>query len=260
MEDYIDEYNEIVGALVRGMKRGGTIRLYEDRDDYDLIMSNRNDYNAFQHAKDIAGGLGLKMVNIPSAVNPEIYLFPEDGNSMFAMTRSDLEGKLRNIIPTDELRKSPKESIALFSIIFFHLVNVIFSPDLEPDCIKNPEMTLESYLKEFGAFLQKAAATADQLDDPSSSSIGAVARFYNAFPDSAADDLKEDRTRKSTKAGIVKSFLRFLASYDFLDEEQLKNGLIVPTGRFACFFTINLAATTKLADIQQLLDATRERY
>lgn len=254
-----EEYSQIAEAIVSAMKRGGVIALYENPDDYNLIMSNPSVPDSFDLAVDIAESLGLKLLNVPNGVSPELYIFPSSSDSIFAMTREDLNKKIVEFIPAAELRKNDQTPRVLISMLFFHLIKSLFSSDLEPECIKTPEVTFAAYLNEVDSYMQKVAALADQSDDPTASSVGAAARFFGNFPKGSVDDVTEEKTRNSTRAGILKSLMRFLVSVGYIEKNAWNRGSVAPTGRFACFYMVDVASTAQRAGIEEILLKASER-
>ena len=170
-------------------------------------------------------------------------------------TLEDLRGRLSAFTPRRQGARDSNLAFGVFACEYFHLVNVTFSVDLEPDCVKRVEVPVAGYFEEFNAFMSQVAAEADREDDPTRSSLGAIARFYNGFPDAReGEGIDEDRTRNTTRLGMVKGFLRFLAEYGLIDADALaKRSAIAPTPRFSAFYASDIASVSRLPEIQELI-------
>lgn len=256
MQADLDSVAQIVSALVRGMKSSGTILRYGSPDDYAAVVGDTGIPDARGIATEVAGAMGLRL-SVVAVPEPAVFLFPDSAESMFALERSDLRARLSAFTPRRRDAREQNLAFGVFACEYFHLVNVTFSADLEPDCVKRVEVPVAGYFEEFNAFMSQVAAEADREDDPTRSSLGAIARFYNGFPDAReGESIDDDRTRNTTRLGMVRGFLRFLAEYGLVDADALaKRSAIAPTPRFSAFYAADIASVSRLPEIQELIAA-----
>lgn len=256
MQAGLDSVAQIVSALVRGMKSNGTILRYGSPDDYAAVVGDTGIPDAHGIAAEVAGAMGLRL-SVVAVPEPAVFLLPDSTESMFALERSDLRARLSAFTPRRRDAREQNLAFGVFACEYFHLVNVTFSADLEPDCVKRVEAPVAGYFEEFNAFMSQVAAEADREDDPTRSSLGAIARFYNGFPDAReGESIDDDRTRNTTRLGMVRGFLRFLAEYGLVDADALaKRSAIAPTPRFLAFYAADIASVSRLPEIQELIAA-----
>ena len=243
-----EEIAQVVEIMVDVMKNKGLLDRAENREEFDLItQTGRQDL-----VQTVADALGLRIESDPSS-QLSIYLFPKDDASMFSVTKADVRRMMMRSIPNSESQAAKCNGIAAQACIFCFIVHIFFSSDLAPEFTQQEEISLADLMDGIDRYFTELERGGG--DDCEPTPITNVAYYFHSRECTTEGvKLEDDRTRVSTQVGLVKGVLKILDDYGMLDSAALKNSIVRPTRRFACWFGTGIAASSNLLEIEKVFN------
>lgn len=242
-----EEIAQVVEIMVDVMKNKGLLERAENREEFDLItQTGRQDL-----VQTVADVLGLRIESDPSS-QLSIYLFPKDDVSMFSVTKADVRRMMMRSIPNSESQAAKCNGIAAQACIFCFIVHIFFSSDLAPEFTQLEEITLANLMDGVDRYFTELERGSDELEPTPITS--AAYYFHSRECTTEGVKLEDDRTRVSTQVGLVKGVLKILDDYGMLDSAALRNSVVRPTRRFACWFGTGIAASSNLIEIEKVFN------
>ena len=202
-------------------------------------------------------------LEITWAKNPskpsEYYLFAVGENSLLGMSHAEIKDKEKRLVSTTKEAKRPQGfNSALMGLLMTIFVDWAYDPNrggdhLAIDCpeietyMDRVESTIEANRERFGS-------------DRSLEMISEVCEYLSGLVSSTTESRREDRKRTQSIAACCREFMERLADYGLVEESDLKNDHIRPTGKMCALYSVHIASRSGAYEEINDIIAEKETY
>lgn len=215
----------IVAAIVRGISKDGVV----DRDSAPEDWETLDDPESMDLRRELEDALGIKIAKAQPPAQ-HFNIFPATACSIFATSKEELSSEIGKCANAAAKASGDASYIrAAWALVYHILVAFCFDRDIAPNCLRIDRLETSTFLEHVCSKMKELAADDADSERPD---IANVAKTFLSRQESDSPDLKDDRKRTQTQAGLVNHLLIYLAKNGLLDRNLLSEGLISPTQRF----------------------------